>query len=198
MSEPQKINITAEPQANPSRCLFRVDRNLYVGTLFTSDPEYAKKWIPLAGTLFDADPGIKSVRISHGEIMIGTKPSPQDWRPLARAIGGAIRNHLQEGKDVALEGAKQNLTGTDSVRHQVQEVIDQELNPALAAHGGFVEILHNDGMDFYLNMGGGCQGCGAAAATMRQGIEVAIREKVPEVANIYDGTDHAAGENPYM
>ena len=47
-------------------------------------------------------------------------------------------------------------------------------------------------------MGGGCQGCGSAAMTMKQGVEVAIREGVPEIENIHDATDHASGANPYM
>ncbi|KAA3604908.1 MAG: hypothetical protein DWQ01_20090 [Planctomycetota bacterium] len=198
MTETDQVHITAEPQADPRKCLFRVDRTLYVGMIYTSDPAFAESWMPLAKALFDANDQIQGVRIAHGELTVRTAEAPDDWRELARACGAAIRAHLQAGHESVKEGAEQHLAGDDAIRHRVQQVIDSDLNPALAAHGGFVEILDNDGLDFYLNMGGGCQGCGAAAATMRQGIEVAIREKVPEVGNIFDGTDHAAGTNPYM
>ena len=193
----QQINITAEPQARPDQCLFRFDRQLYTGTFYTSNPGFAAEWAPFAKAVFDVG-NVKGVRIRHAELLVTAERKPDDWRELARAIGAACREHLQSDAPIVRPGAEDAMEGPDQVRWRAQEVIDQQLNPSLAAHGGWVEIQDSSGIDLFLNMGGGCQGCGAAAATMRQGIEVAIRESVPEVGNIYDATDHDAGENPFM
>ena len=77
------------------------------------------------------------------------------------------------------------------------ELFAREINPAIAAHGGFVELLDVKGNEVYLRLGGGCQGCGMADVTLKQGIEASIRRVVPEVGAIMDTTDHAAGRNPY-
>ena len=80
---------------------------------------------------------------------------------------------------------------------RVQRVIDEIINPGIAAHGGFVELVDVSDDTMYLRMGGGCQGCAASAATLRMGIERMMHEHVPEIQNIVDVTDHEAGVNPY-
>jgi len=80
---------------------------------------------------------------------------------------------------------------------RVQRVIDEVINPGIAAHGGFVELVDVSDDTLYLRMGGGCQGCAASAATLRQGIERMVRQEVPEIQEIIDVTDHTAGANPY-
>lgn len=81
---------------------------------------------------------------------------------------------------------------------RVIAVLDEQINPAIAAHGGFAELVAIEDDVAFLRMGGGCQGCGLAAVTLSQGIEVAILEGVPEIAKVVDVTDHASGENPYF
>lgn len=198
MSEEKKIHITAEPQTIPSNCLFRVDRSLHVGSIYLSDRAWAAEWAPLAAALFDALPDLKGVRISGTEVLISMKETPQDWRTVAREGGSAIRGYLEQSSEVLKDGAIAALEGHDLMRYQAQKVIDDTLNPGLASHGGWVEIQASEGKDLYISMGGGCQGCGSAAMTMKQGVEVAIRNEVPEVEGIHDATDHAAGVNPYM
>jgi len=79
----------------------------------------------------------------------------------------------------------------------VQRILDEEINPAVAQHGGFVTLLDvKDGV-VYVQMGGGCQGCGMVDVTLKQGIEVRIREAVPAIREIVDSTDHAGGRNPF-
>ena len=80
---------------------------------------------------------------------------------------------------------------------RVQQVIDEVINPGIAAHGGYVELVDVSDDTLYLRMGGGCQGCAASAATLRMGIERMVREQVPEIQEIIDVTDHTAGANPY-
>jgi Fe/S biogenesis protein NfuA len=85
----------------------------------------------------------------------------------------------------------------DPVVAKVVEVLAVQINPQIAAHGGFAELVAVEGGIAYLRMGGGCQGCGMAAVTLSQGIEVAILDSVPEITEVVDVTDHAGGTNPY-
>ena len=88
--------------------------------------------------------------------------------------------------------------GEDSrIRAKIQDLLDTAINPAVAGHGGVVSLVDVRDKMVYLQMGGGCQGCGMADVTLKQGIETMIREELPEVADIIDVTDHAGGENPY-
>ena len=85
----------------------------------------------------------------------------------------------------------------DPLADRIQVLFDEQINPGIASHGGFVDLLGVEGKVAYIKLGGGCQGCGLADVTLRQGIEVAIKESVPEIEEIADATDHAAGANPY-
>jgi Fe/S biogenesis protein NfuA len=86
---------------------------------------------------------------------------------------------------------------SDELMTKVQDLIDNMINPAVAGHGGFVQLVDVKDSKVYLQMGGGCQGCGAADVTLKSGIERLIKEEIPEVEEVLDTTDHAAGENPY-
>ncbi len=83
------------------------------------------------------------------------------------------------------------------LKTRVQELIDTMINPAVAGHGGYVDLVDVRDTTVYLQMGGGCQGCGAADITLKAGIERLIKEEIPEVAEVLDTTDHASGANPY-
>ncbi|NIR41088.1 MAG: hypothetical protein GWN79_25095, partial [Actinobacteria bacterium] len=83
------------------------------------------------------------------------------------------------------------------VADRVQQILAQQINPAIAGHGGFAELVAVEGDTAFLRLGGGCQGCGLAQVTLSQGIEVAIIEGVPEITRVVDVTDHASGDNPY-
>jgi Fe/S biogenesis protein NfuA len=88
------------------------------------------------------------------------------------------------------------LEGT--VEERIQQLLDVEINPMLASHGGFATLDRVEGDTAYLGMGGGCQGCGLAKMTLTEGIKTAIEDAIPEIAQVIDITDHAAGENPFF
>jgi Fe/S biogenesis protein NfuA len=90
-----------------------------------------------------------------------------------------------------------NSIWSDPIAVEVQNVIDSQINPGIAAHGGYVTLLDVKGGVAYIALGGGCQGCGMVDVTLRQGVEVMIKQAVPEVKQIIDTTDHAGGANPY-
>lgn len=93
------------------------------------------------------------------------------------------------------EGPRPDLAGP--VAERVQRLIDTELNPAVAAHGGRMELIGVKDSKAYLSFGGGCHGCGMVDVTLKQGVEVRIREVVPEIEAVVDTTDHSVGENPF-
>ena len=94
--------------------------------------------------------------------------------------------------------AKANPYPEGSVEAKIQDLLDGDINPALASHGGFATLDHVEGSTAYMVMGGGCQGCGLAAMTLTEGITAAIEEAIPEIDRVEDVTDHAAGENPFF
>ena len=83
------------------------------------------------------------------------------------------------------------------VSQRVARIIDEQINPSIAMHGGSAELVAVEDSTAYVRLGGGCVGCGMATVTLSQGIEVAITDAVPEVRQVVDVTDHASGTNPY-
>ena len=96
---------------------------------------------------------------------------------------------------IATDGPPPELTGP--LEQQVVQVLDKQINPSIAAHGGVAELVAVEAGIAYLRLGGGCQGCGMASVTLSQGIEQAIKEAIPEITGVIDVTDHASGQNPY-
>ena len=93
-------------------------------------------------------------------------------------------------------GPPPDLSG--DVAQRIVQVLELQVNPSIAAHGGRAELVAVQEDAAYLRLSGGCAGCGMAQVTLSQGIEVAIRESVPEIVRVVDVTDHAAGTNPYF
>ena len=90
-----------------------------------------------------------------------------------------------------------NPLWVDELSQKVADIINNEVNPAVASHGGVVELVGVDDNKAIIAFGGGCQGCGMADVTLKQGVEVMIKEKIPEIIEVIDSTDHAAGTNPF-
>ncbi len=93
------------------------------------------------------------------------------------------------------DGPQPDLSG--DVAQRVLQILEQQINPAIASHGGMAELVAVEEDVAYLRLAGGCQGCGLASVTLAEGIEVAIRDAIPEITAVRDVTDHASGDNPY-
>ncbi|MGH9271019.1 MAG: NifU family protein [Ilumatobacteraceae bacterium] len=92
----------------------------------------------------------------------------------------------------------EGLTAGDELSAELETMISTEVNPALAAHGGFVTYVGHDGEGTaYLTMGGGCHGCSMSKLTMLDGVQTMLVEAIPAIQRVKDLTDHATGENPY-
>ena len=192
-----EIRITAEP-VDQGRCKFLVDRPVTAGLRRFVSPEDAAG-SPLAEALF-AIPGITEV-IASGNLVTVAKDGPAPWQVIGKSVGAAIRQVLASG--VAAVAAKTPVSGgsrlsDDALYERVHDLFEQQVNPMVARHGGRVELIDVQDAVVLLRMSGGCQGCGMASVTLRQGIEGALHQSIPEVQGIVDITDHASGANPYF
>jgi len=202
MTNANEIRITAEPIDN-QRCKFVVNVPVLAGGVrrFTSPDD--TKGSPLAEAIF-AIPGLGvSEVIVSGNIVTVSKTSAEPWQAVGRAVGSAIRSTVTDNVP-AVAPAARPATGDpsavtdDALYEQVAKVFDAQVNPMVARHGGHVELIDVQDAVVMLRMGGGCQGCGMADVTLRQGIEGMLAQLVPEVRGIVDITDHTSGANPYF
>ena len=189
-----EISITGEPISDAT-CRFTVDRPVYPDKSFAFLSKEAAEGSPLARRLFEVD-GVTRVMISHDQITIN-KSAQVDWPVIGKLIGAAIRAHLATDDLAVSDAAWENVPSSEEIRGRVQQVLDTEINPSVAAHGGVVKLINVEDNRVFIQMGGGCQGCGQADVTLKFGIENSIRAAVPGVGDILDVTDHAAGRNPY-
>lgn len=187
------IRIQGEPSANGESCKFTVDRPILADESAYFGAGTAVEHSPLAADLL-ALPGVVSVLIA-GETVTVESTHPADWP--AFGIGNVIRKHMRADAPIVSPAYFESLPAEGDLKWAISDLLDREINPAIAAHGGFVELIEVRKNNVYLRLGGGCQGCGAADVTLKQGIAKAIRGLAPAVGEILDTTDHAAGRNPY-
>ena len=197
--EAAEIRITAEPIDN-QRCKFVVSVPVLAGGVrrFTGADE--AKGSPLAEAIF-AIPGLAvSELIVSGNIITVVKQSPAPpWQAVGKPIGAAIRAAVASDVPPVVASPKPaGAVSDDALYEQVAKVFDEQVNPMVARHGGRVELIDVQDAVVMLRMGGGCQGCGMADVTLRQGIEGMLAQLVPAVRGIVDITDHTSGANPYF
>ena len=189
-----EIKITGEPSRGGESCRFTVDRPVLPdrSVHFGSKAEAARH-STLASDLL-AIPGIESALIAENVVTV-TAAHAVDWPALG--IGNVIRKHLRAAGPAVSAEYFESLPSEGDLKWAIQDLFDREINPAVAQHGGWVELIDVQKNNVFIRLGGGCQGCGAADITLKQGIERAIRDLAPAVGEILDTTDHASGRNPY-
>ena len=195
----QPVSIRAEASfADPDTCKFTVSRSLYPGgSCFFASREGAAG-SPLAERLFALD-GVASVFIADQVVIIGKMPGAA-WIGLKAAIGAAIRAQLISGLPAILETATRRGTlgrSDAELGAAVQELLDREVNHSIANHGGKISLVEVQDGRLFITMSGGCQGCASSQVTLRQGFEVMVKRVAPEITEIVDATDHAAGKQPF-
>jgi Fe-S cluster biogenesis protein NfuA len=194
----EAIKITAEP-VDTRRCKFVVSEPVHAGLRrFQSRAEAAGS--PLAAAIFDVPGAGVSEIVVSGNIVTVVKDTPAPWQSVGRPIGAAIREALRGDVPAIAErpAAREDAPGDDALFERVARLFETHVNPMVARHGGRVELIDVQDAVVLLRMGGGCQGCGMADVTLRQGIEGLLGQHVPEVRGIMDITDHASGSNPYF
>jgi Fe-S cluster biogenesis protein NfuA len=193
------ITIRAETSlADPDACKFTVSRTVHPGGPFLFDTRERAGGSPLAERLFALD-GVAHVLVADNVVTVG-KEASASWSGLRSAIGAAIRTQLLTGIPAILEAlhAPSAWGRSDAeIRAVIQELLDREVNRSIANHGGQISIVDvRDGV-LSIAMTGGCQGCAASNVTLRQGFEVMVHRVAPEIVDIVDTTDHAAGTKPF-
>jgi Fe-S cluster biogenesis protein NfuA len=192
----EELKITNEvDRRNNAICRFTVDRTLHIGPVTFNSKEEAQA-SPLASKLFEID-GLTRVQLI-GKLLVVTKSDDREWSEIGGEVEAVLTSYLISGLALTKEQVEHRMMviGRD-IKERIQYLIDHQINPGVAAHAGFVELIDVKDRIVYLRLGGGCQGCVAADFTLRQGIEAIIRKEVPEIRQILDITDHAAGMNPY-
>ena len=194
----QQIGITAEP-VDTNRCKFVVSQPVLAGGVRRFASAAEARGSPLAEAIF-AIPGLGvSELIVSGNIVTVVKQAATPWQAVGKSIGAAIRTALaSDVPPVAASPRLPSAVSDDALYEQVTKVFDEQVNPMVARHGGRVELIDVQDGVVMLRMGGGCQGCGMADVTLRQGIEGMLAQLVPDVRGIVDITDHATGANPYF
>jgi Fe-S cluster biogenesis protein NfuA len=192
----RSVRITATPSmAHPEQCTFTVSEPVYAGhSAYFGEREQSRGSV-LVDRLFAID-GVGDVLVNHDTVRI-TLLGDADWEDKVPLIGAAIRDALGGAAPAISEAVTESLLPPEETQRRVQQVLDAVINPAVASHGGFVKLLNVTNNTVYLEFGGGCQGCGMVSVTLKYGVERTIRDEVPEVGDILDTTDHAAGRNPY-
>jgi Fe-S cluster biogenesis protein NfuA len=190
----QEIKISADPK-DPETCTFAVDRPVLPGGSAYFDDKARTADSPLAEKLLSLE-GVESILIQDSQVTVNAQ-SQSNWMPLAKEVGPTIRSVLQSGENPISDNIKASLPPADEITKKIQALFEKEINPAIASHGGFVELIDVKGNEVFIRLGGGCQGCGMANVTLKNGIEKAIRAAIPEVGAIMDTTDHGTGRNPY-
>ena len=183
---------------DPDTCKFTVSRTVHPGGPYFFDDRQRAGGSPLVERLF-ALPGVAYVLIADNVVTVGKEPGAS-WSGLRSAIGTGLRTQLLTGVPAILQApanaSTRERTDAES-RAVVQELLDREVNRSIAAHGGQISIVDVRDGNLFIAMSGGCQGCAASKVTLRQGFEVMLRRVAPEIVNIVDTTDHAAGNTPF-
>ena len=197
MDEP--IRITAEP-VDDHRCKFVVSQPLHAAGVRRFASAAEAKGSPLAEAIFAIPAGGVTEVIVSGNIVTVVKDNPAPWQAVGKAVGVAIRAAAASGAPaVATKTAPPaGAVDDDALYERVARLFDEQVNPMVARHGGRVELIDVQDAVVMLRMGGGCQGCGMADVTLRQGIEGMLAQHIPEVRGIVDITDHTTGANPYF
>jgi Fe-S cluster biogenesis protein NfuA len=214
-----EISITAEPLTGP-RCLFLVGRPVAPDHWAYAVDRQSARGSPLAEALFAVE-GVSSVLIAHDLIVITRSgdaglplvgPSvrmvrrvfgdtsaraPVAWKVLGKGVARVVRSHLDSGQIALSPSLITSMPTAEQLRLRVRAVLEEQVNPVVASHGGGVDLVDLIDNVVYLRMSGGCQGCGLADVTLRHGVDAAIRDAVPEIGRIHDLTNHAAGVTPY-
>jgi Fe/S biogenesis protein NfuA len=181
------------------------------------EPEAFALWVEISGTRGDAytyDMYFEAARDAGADAWTGVQDGLTIVVPAASAAnmvgsvldlnqdllagGMSIRNPNRPPPPQAsptMTGPPPDLSG--DVAQRVIQVLNAQINPSIASHGGRADLVAVEDGAAYLRLSGGCAGCGMAAVTLSQGIEVALKQSVPEIVRIVDVTDHASGTNPY-
>ncbi len=183
------VNIQLEWTPNPSTLKYVLDTSLLPrGAMNFTTREVAEEKSPLASRLFDIK-GVMAVMLGTNFVTV-TKGDEGEWDELNDGVMMALDQHLTEGAVVVrpevLEAwlAAAAVVGGSAMEQRIQEILDLEIRPAVAADGGDITLDRVENGTVYLHMQGSCAGCPSSTATLRMGIETRLKEAIPEIVEV--------------
>ena len=189
--------IQTEVTANPARIKFLPGRAVLSSGTADFPAAEASDGSPLARALSELD-GVSGVYLDPTSITLPQADGPA-WAELLPPALGALLAPLDSAQPAAPHRVEPDPeSGLESEEGKaIQRLLDEHINPQVASHGGHIDLVDVRGDTAYIRMGGGCQGCGMANVTLKQGVAKAIQAQVPSITNVLDVTDHGGGANPY-
>jgi NFU1 iron-sulfur cluster scaffold homolog, mitochondrial len=142
-------------------------------------------------------PWVADVVVAGDELTVTKRGGSPPWSELAAQLRYAVRTAMEQGEapPPPEDGGPEE---DDAIFRVADQICRTQINPWVAEHGGKVELIDVQDGTVVLRMSGGCQGCGMARVTLRQGVETALRRAIPALREVRDVTDHAAGTTPYF
>jgi Fe-S cluster biogenesis protein NfuA len=191
---PTPIDVTAEP-VDEIRCKFILSRSVHEAGVkkYASEAEAAES--PVAQAVLEVD-GISEVVVSGNVITAVRSETGLSWSALEPQVRYAVNIGAErlEASQVTVGGPVDD----DAIFDAVEEIFRTQINPAVAQHGGRIDLIDVENATLVVRLMGGCQGCGMANVTLRQGVESAVKRMIPAVKGIRDITDHESGTDPYF
>jgi Fe-S cluster biogenesis protein NfuA len=189
-----EIKIRGQPTVSPQVCKFVIDRPI----IKMGDVAYFRKEMEgtsrLPKVLFKLG-YLTKVGIEGDTLVLTSDMKDIQWAEKGKEIGKVIRDFLSLGvPPIVIEAIEEQ---DDEVFKEVENLIENLVNPSVSMHGGVVKLIRVMDGKAYVTMGGGCQGCSASSVTLKRGIETMIVAKVDEITEVVDITNHDAGANPY-
>lgn len=201
-----EIKISANPMSDGQVIRFEFDQDIFKVNSLTLSADPGLEKCPFASDLFKQIP-IKRFHVDGKLLWLELEDlEVKNWQSWAKKFGSQVRMWQSTGQVFFSENMR-NISSpsqTDQPQNnselvtQIKEVLDREISPGLAGHGGSVSVERYESGILYLKFQGGCQGCAQIDVTLKQGIEQHLKKKFPELREIVDVTDHNSGSNPYF
>ncbi len=191
----QKVSVHWEIKDSDT-CQYFLDKNISSQSVNYTDSQTAGR-SPLAAKIFGF-PWTKAVEVAPQHVIVA-KHDWVEWDVLAEPLAGLIKEHISERGERVEENPE--LKTAAEIHHPLAEpltaLLENEINPQVASHGGYIRLMDVKENKVYISMEGGCQGCSQSQATLKEGVATTIKKYFPQVADVIDMTNHAHGENPY-
>ncbi len=179
---------------NKVTCRFNFDRQISKGEFAIESPQQAG-FSPVAKKLFGF-PWVEKIHVGPNFVELNKKEWVE-WDVIVEPLMGLLEEHFSSTSTLEEPLPEKAAATASSEADSIRTYIENQINPALASHGGFVELKSFENNVAYLSMGGGCQGCASSQATMVDGIENALKNEFKFVERVVDVTDHAMGDKPF-
>lgn len=192
------MKIEVQATGNESQRKFQFEHSISVREKTYNDSTAAMT-SPVASKIFGF-PWTDKVLVGTNSVTI-TKQDWVEWTVLEEPLKGLLQEHFENAQQPIEENPelqepqKDNLDSDEA--QVIAKLIEEQINPALADHGGYVVLHSVESSKVFLEMGGGCQGCAMSYQTLKEGIEGAIKEAVPGIQEVVDVTNHDQGANPF-